>query len=138
MHTLCLLDIKVKEVSEENMMRGKTIYESPRFMSVNEALEQIEETIGVKGVECEGLVDADTMVVGLARVRVALLFLHLTIFFLSYQKVGQPTQQIVYGSLRELKEVDFGGPLHCVVIPGTLHDLEQLCLQSFGVSSLQK
>ena len=32
-HTLCLLDIKVKEQSEENLARGRKIYEPPRFMS---------------------------------------------------------------------------------------------------------
>jgi diphthine synthase len=33
LHTLLLLDIKVKEISEENLARGKKIYEPPRFMS---------------------------------------------------------------------------------------------------------
>ncbi|KAK1896503.1 Diphthine methyl ester synthase [Dissostichus eleginoides] len=33
-HTLCLLDIKVKEQSIENMMRGKKIFEPPRFMTL--------------------------------------------------------------------------------------------------------
>lgn len=33
LHTLVLLDIKVKEISEENLARGKKIFEPPRFMS---------------------------------------------------------------------------------------------------------
>ena len=33
LHSLLLLDIKVKEISEENLARGKKIYEPPRFMS---------------------------------------------------------------------------------------------------------
>lgn len=33
LHTLVLLDIKVKEISEENLARGKKIYEAPRFMN---------------------------------------------------------------------------------------------------------
>ncbi|XP_039204410.1 diphthine methyl ester synthase isoform X3 [Crotalus tigris] len=41
MHTLCLLDIKVKEQSVENLMRGKKIFEPPRYMSVNQAAEQL-------------------------------------------------------------------------------------------------
>ncbi len=45
LHTLCLLDIKVKEQSEENMARGRKIYEPPRFMTVNQALEQLLEVI---------------------------------------------------------------------------------------------
>lgn len=42
-HTLCLLDIKVKEQSEENLLRGKLIYEPPRYMSVNQCIEQLLE-----------------------------------------------------------------------------------------------
>ena len=30
LHTLCLLDIKVKEQSDENLAKGKKIYEPPR------------------------------------------------------------------------------------------------------------
>ncbi|XP_062437759.1 diphthine methyl ester synthase isoform X1 [Rhea pennata] len=41
MHTLCLLDIKVKEQSLENLMKGRKIYEPPRYMSVNQAAEQL-------------------------------------------------------------------------------------------------
>ncbi len=32
LHTLILLDIKVKERSEENILKNKKIYEPPRFM----------------------------------------------------------------------------------------------------------
>lgn len=39
LHTLVLLDIKVKEISEENLARGKKIYEAPRFMSTQIAVE---------------------------------------------------------------------------------------------------
>ena len=31
LHTLCLLDIKVKEPSLEALARGKTVYEPPRY-----------------------------------------------------------------------------------------------------------
>ncbi|KAF8951509.1 diphthine synthase, partial [Haplosporangium bisporale] len=34
LHTLVLLDIKVKEQSLENMARGRLIYEPPRFMTL--------------------------------------------------------------------------------------------------------
>eukprot|EP00210_Caulerpa_lentillifera_P001770 g1700.t1 len=36
LHTLCLLDIKVKEPNEEALCRGKTIYEPPRYMTINQ------------------------------------------------------------------------------------------------------
>jgi len=32
LHTLCLLDIKVKEPNLEALCRGKTIYEPPRWV----------------------------------------------------------------------------------------------------------
>ena len=35
-HTLCLLDIKVKEQTVENLMRGNNIYEPPRFMRTHQ------------------------------------------------------------------------------------------------------
>lgn len=35
LHTLCLLDIKVKEPSEEALCRGKRIYEPPRYMTIS-------------------------------------------------------------------------------------------------------
>lgn len=43
MHTLCLLDIKVKEPDFDAMMQGKTKYLPPRFMSVNTAAKQLLE-----------------------------------------------------------------------------------------------
>jgi len=44
-HTLCLLDIKVKERTVENMMRGKNIFEPPRFMSTQQASKQLLEIV---------------------------------------------------------------------------------------------
>ena len=41
LHTLCLLDIKIKEISEENLLRGVTKYEPPRFMTINDCIEQL-------------------------------------------------------------------------------------------------
>jgi len=32
LHTLVLLDIRVKEISNENIKKGRKIYEEPRFM----------------------------------------------------------------------------------------------------------
>ena len=42
-HTLVLLDIRVREISFENLSKGKEIYDPPRFMTVNEAIDQILE-----------------------------------------------------------------------------------------------
>merc|ERR1712064_149747 len=95
LHTLCLLDIKVKEQSIENLMRGRKIYEPPRFMTVEQALSQL---IQIEEEKHEGVADAKTtLVLGVAR-------------------LGREDQQIVSGSLEEVKEVDFGAPLPSLVI----------------------
>lgn len=50
LHTLCLLDIKVKEPTLESLARGKKVYEPSRFMTIGTAIEQlleIEENIQV-------------------------------------------------------------------------------------------
>ena len=39
-------------------------------------------------------------------------------------RMGQPTQQIVAGTLEELAATDMGTPLHSLIICGTVHDLE--------------
>lgn len=52
LHTLCLLDIKVKEPSEESLARGKPVYLPPRFMTANQAarqLLQVEQQRGQHG-----------------------------------------------------------------------------------------
>ena len=43
LHTLCLLDIKVKEPTLESLARGKKVYEPPRYMTINIAVEQLLE-----------------------------------------------------------------------------------------------
>ncbi len=43
LHTLCLLDIKVKEPDYNEMMKGRTVFLPPRFMTVNQAVAQLLE-----------------------------------------------------------------------------------------------
>ena len=102
-HSLCLLDLKVKEQSIENLMKGNKVYEPPRFMTVNEAVEQLLYLEEKRG---EGVCTPDTLAMGLAR-------------------VGTSTQDISSGTLAELLKHDFGGPLHSLVICGSMHVLEQ-------------
>lgn len=108
MHTLVLLDIKVKEQSEENLARGRKIYEPPRFMSISTAVSQILETEANRK-SCI-LSSKETLAIALSRVG------------------GGNDQQIVAGTLQELHEADqdtFGEPLHSLVIVGKrLHHLE--------------
>lgn len=123
LHTLCLLDIKVKEKSLINLIKQRDIYEPPRFMSVAQASEQmiqiIEEAksyqinedeenlveINLKKLVESKIVTEDTLAVGLAR-------------------VGKNDQTIKVDTLKNLADSDLGSPLHSMVIAGKLHPLE--------------
>lgn len=113
MHTLCLLDIKVKEPDFEAMKKGQTKFLPPRYMTVNQCCKQLMEA---EEKHQEGVYDPNTtLCVGLAR-------------------LGQPSQQIVAGTLKELVEVDFGAPLHSFVICGNdTHELELEVLKEYLV-----
>eukprot|EP01059_Diplonema_ambulator_P033770 TRINITY_DN7209_c0_g1_i1.p1 TRINITY_DN7209_c0_g1~~TRINITY_DN7209_c0_g1_i1.p1 ORF type:complete len:292 (+),score=107.66 TRINITY_DN7209_c0_g1_i1:1001-1876(+) len=116
LHALCLLDIKVKEQSIENMARGRMIYEPPRFMTVSQAAEQVLEVATNRSCS---LIGPDTVAVGLAR-------------------VGCPDQLIVAGTLQELVTTDFGEPLHSMVICGDIHEAEEEHLSMYYTDSLKK
>jgi len=108
LHTLALLDIKVKEQSELNLARGKKIYEPARYMSPAVALEQITSLLPSK--EAPSLVPAETLAITISR-------------------VGSTTQKLMAGTLEELAvlpEESFGSPLHSLVIVGKrLHPVER-------------
>ncbi|KAG8733757.1 diphthine synthase [Ceratobasidium sp. 423] len=118
MHTLVLLDIKVREQSEENMARGRKIYEPPRYMNPVTAVSQILQSEAIRAASASSeepkahghLKPESTLAIALSR-------------------VGSPDKQrIVCGTLRQLSELaeeDFGEPLFSVVIVGKrLHELE--------------
>lgn len=54
LHTLCLLDIKVKEPTLESLTKKKREYMPPRFMTVNEAASQLLEILEIKTKNGEG------------------------------------------------------------------------------------
>ncbi|KAG7265180.1 hypothetical protein CRUP_030294 [Coryphaenoides rupestris] len=106
LHSLCLLDIKVKEQSIENLMRGKKVYEPPRFMSVSQAAQQLLEILQKRREQGEELgLSEDTVCVGLAR-------------------VGAEDQVVRTDTLRQLGSCDLGPPLHSLIVTGRLHPLE--------------
>lgn len=118
LHTLILLDIKVKEQSEENLARGRKIYEPPRYMSIPLAVIQL---LDIESLRCTGILDPDkTLAVALSRIG-----------------GGNDNQCIVAGTLRELlnhpKEA-FGEPLHSLVIVGRrLHHIEVEYATGFAI-----
>jgi len=113
MHTLCLLDIKVKEPDFDAMMRGRTVFLPPRYMSVNTCIEQMLEA---EDTLKEGAYSKDTLCVGLAR-------------------LGQSDQCIIAGTMEELIDKEFGEPLHSFIVCGDTHDLEIEVLKQFMVKN---
>jgi len=114
MHTLCLLDIKVKEPDFGEMAKGRTVFLPPRYMTVNVACEQLIEAVDDKEESGDPYNPTETLCVGMAR-------------------LGQEDQCIIAGTMEELKGQDFGGPLHCMVVCGQVHDLELEFLKRFIV-----
>ena len=102
LHTLCLLDIKVKEPTLESLARGKPVYAPPRYMSVHECIAQLQE---LEERRSKGAFAADAMCVGVAR-------------------LGAEDQCIAAGTPAELLQVNFGPPLHSFVIAGEVDDIE--------------
>lgn len=111
LHTLCLLDIKVKEPSLESLARGKKVYEPARYMTVNTAVEQLLEIEANRGC---GACTPQSLAVGVAR-------------------VGSESQKIAAGSMQDLLDVDFGEPLHSLIIAGDMHHIETEFLEQFLV-----
>ena len=129
LHTLVLLDIKVKEMDLHALARrgGRRIiddryedsgvgvgqYGKPRFMTVAECAQQMLE---IEEEREEGVCGPDTLAVGVAR-------------------LGSETQKIVSGTLAELAEVDMGEPLHSLVVLGRrCHELERDYVREYAVS----
>ncbi|CAG9789318.1 unnamed protein product [Diatraea saccharalis] len=110
LHTLCLLDIKVKEPTEESLTKKVRQYMDPKFMSVKEASAQLVEII--ENNPASGI-SKTCSAVGLCR-------------------VGASDQRIVVKSLEEMQHFDLGPPLHSLVIPAPeLHPLEADYLSQF-------
>jgi diphthine synthase len=117
LHTLCLLDIKVAEPSREEMR--KAIIEDrepkpmpPRYMTVKESLEVL---LRIEEDKKEQVISKETLVIGVAR-------------------LGHPDMKIIAGTVEELMSVDFGEPLHSLIIPGKLHHIEEEVIKSLRLN----
>lgn len=107
LHTLCLLDIKVKEPTLESLTKKKKEYMPPMFMSVAQAAKQLLEIIEKNTCnDSKGALKADSLCVGVAR-------------------VGSDSQKMVACSVEQMTTVDLGPPLHSLIVcSGHLHPLE--------------
>ena len=100
----------MKERSLENLMKGRDVFEPPRFMSTQQAAQQllaiVERRKGEDGNEATVLFSEDTTCVAMAR-------------------IGCDTQKMVAASLKDLTEVDMGTPLHSLIVAGDLQEFEK-------------
>ncbi|XP_047536678.1 diphthine methyl ester synthase [Vanessa atalanta] len=111
LHTLCLLDIKVKEPTEESLTKKIRQYMEPKFMSVKEAARQIVQIINNLPEKTD--IAVDSLAIGLSR-------------------VGSLDQKIMATTLEDMQQVELGPPLHSLVIPApNLHPLEHDYLAQF-------
>lgn len=112
LHTLCLLDIRIREQSEYNVLRGIKEYEPPRFMRISDAVRQLFQAQEVRRYD----ICLEEMIgVGFAR-------------------VGSCSEVIKSGTLAELASYDFGEPLHTLVITGNMHYLELELVRSYSIN----
>ena len=103
-------------VIKENLERGlhtlclldiRVDENEKRFMTANEGLKILLE---LENRKKEGIITEDTKAVVVAR-------------------AGSLKPKLVYGKIKDLINYDFGEPLHCIIIPGKLHFMEEDALK---------
>jgi diphthine synthase len=143
LHTLVLLDIKVKEPDFEVLTRtGKVRYLPPRYMTVARCARQL---VSVEAEVGEGVCGEDVLAVGVARVGAAdMKIVAGTLGELARTKpYGEDAaleeaedDEEGKGEVKEAKDngIDLGPPLHSLVIIGRRgHDMEREFLEEFAV-----
>ena len=119
LHTLVLLDIKVKEPTEESLARGKPVFGPPRYMTADVAAAQLLRVEAARtAAGTGGAYSAATLAVALAR-------------------VGGADQAVVAASLGDLASgavpaAALGPPLHTLVLAGDVHPVEAELLAKHG------
>jgi diphthine synthase len=108
LHTLCLLDIKTNEPSLEELKKENPAgSDKPRFMTVGQAIQSL---LDIETQRQEGVFVDDTLCVGCAR-------------------LGGNDMMIKAATAADLLKEDFGEPLHCLIVPGKLHFMEEDALE---------
>ena len=80
-----------------------------KYMKVNEAIQML---LDLEGEKQEELINFDTTMVACAR-------------------LGTKSALIKVGKAQELMAMDFGGPPHCLIVPGRMHFVEEETLERF-------
>lgn len=80
-----------------------------RYMTINEAIKYL---LHIEHNRKENVFTEDTLCIGCAR-------------------IGCPDFKIKFGKAKDLMHEDFGSPLHCLIIPGTMHFMEEDALKQW-------
>lgn len=80
-----------------------------KYMTVNICLKQL---LKIEEKRAEKIISKDLKVIGCAR-------------------LGNENCKIYYGKITDLLKTDFGQPLHCIIVPGKLHFIEEDMLNLF-------
>lgn len=92
-----------KEKGYHTLMLLDIKRDQERYMTVNEA---IKIMLDIESEKKKKLFTEETVLIGCAR-------------------VSSDSMTIKTGTAKELKEFDFGAPLHCMIVPGNLHFIEE-------------
>jgi len=84
--------------------------EENKYMTANEAISVLRK---IESEKNKGVFLGDSLAVVCAR-------------------VGSATELVRFGKVSELAEEDFGKPLHVLIVPGKLHDVERESLEVLG------
>lgn len=151
LHTLCLLDIKVREPTEESLARGRPVYMPPRYMTANHAARQLLEVEAARGGHGAQLRKGHDSGFPhtLTRAHCHNAAYGPGTWCVAVARLGQEDQRIVYATLAQMAAVvphpgdgagagevgeeeeserpdviDLGPPLHSLVLVGDTHPLE--------------
>lgn len=107
LHTLCLLDIKVAEPSRKDLLKGKNTPQPPRYMTINKAITILEQ---LENKHKENIIHPKkTKMIGLARMGTD-----------NYMR---------YATMKHIQNHDFKKPLHSLILPGNIDEVEKEMLQ---------
>jgi len=120
----------VKEQTIENMMRGRKIYEPPRYLTASNAIQQI---LDVSKLRCPESVPVDQSNGNdLSETQKAIALNEDTIC-VALARVGWDNQKIIAGKMSTVRDTELGPPIHSLIIPGDMHFLEIDMLKHFAV-----
>jgi diphthine methyl ester synthase len=107
MHTLVLLDIDANSSDNSTNSNRST---SNRYMTVNQGVEYL---LRVEAKRKAKAFTPRSLCIGVAR-------------------LGSDNPKIVCGQAKQLLKIDFGEPLHCIIVPGELHFVEEEALKQWS------